>query len=77
MSGLNEQSNLIHNNTTVEIPRIVATLIEEVTGVHLHLFADASNLACCAAAVAVVEQQGGMSKGLPTRSREYQREAFL
>ena len=33
---------------------------------HLHLFADASNLACCAAAVAVVEQQGGMSKGLLT-----------
>ena len=34
---------------TVEIPRSVATLIGEVTGVHLHLFADASNLACCAA----------------------------
>ena len=62
---------------TVEIPRSVATLIEEVTGVHLHLFADASSLACCAAAVAVVEQQGGMSKGLLTRSREYQREALL
>ena len=45
---------------TVEIPR------SEITGVHLHLFADASNLACCAAAVAVVEQQGGMSKGLLT-----------
>ena len=51
---------------TVEIPRSVATLIGEVTGVHLHLFADASNLACCAAAVAVVEQQGGMFKGLLT-----------
>ena len=51
---------------TVEIPRSVATLIGEITGVHLHLFADASNLACCAAAVAVVEQQGGMSKGLLT-----------
>ena len=31
---------------------------------HLHLFADTSNLANCAAAVAVVEQQEGMSKGL-------------
>ena len=51
---------------TVEIPRSVATLIGEITGVHLHLFADASNLACCAAAVAVVEQQGGISKGLLT-----------
>ena len=51
---------------TVEIPRSVATLIGEITGVHLHLFADASNLACCAATVAVVEQQGGMSKGLLT-----------
>ena len=51
---------------TVEIPRGVATLIGEITGVHLHLFADASNLACCAAAVAVVEEQRGMSKGLLT-----------
>ena len=51
---------------TVEIPRSVATSIGEITGVHLHLFADASNLACCAAAVAVVEQQGGVSKGLLT-----------
>ena len=51
---------------TVEIPRTMATLIGEVTGVHFHLFADASNLACCAVAVAVVEQQGGMSKGLLT-----------
>ena len=52
----------------VEIPRSVAALIGEVTGVHVHLFADASNLACCAAAVAVVEQQWGacMSKGLLT-----------
>ena len=41
---------------TVEIPRSVATLIGEITGMHLHLFADASNLACCAATVAVVEQ---------------------
>ncbi|XP_068680736.1 uncharacterized protein [Montipora foliosa] len=51
---------------TVEIPRSVATLIGKIMGVHLHLFADTSNLACCAAAVAVVEQQGGMSKGLLT-----------
>ena len=51
---------------TVEIPRSVAILIREITGVHLHLFADASNLACHAAAVAAVEQQGGMSKGLLT-----------
>ena len=51
---------------TVEIPRSVATLIAEITGVYLHLFADASSLACCAAAVAVVEQQRGMSKVLLT-----------
>jgi len=51
---------------TVEIPRSVAILIGEITGVHLHLFADASNLECCAAAVAVVEQQGSMAKDLLT-----------
>ena len=39
---------------TVEIPRSVATLIGEITGVDLHLFADASNLACCAARLELV-----------------------
>ena len=51
---------------TVEIPRSVDTLTGEITGLHLYLFADASNLAFCAVAVAVVEQQGVMSKGLLT-----------
>ena len=49
---------------TVEKPRSVAISIGEITGVHLHLFADTSNLACCAAAVA--ENQGAMSRGLLT-----------
>ena len=50
----------------VRVPRSVATFIGEIEAVHLHLFADASNLACCAAAVAVVEHEAGVTKGLLT-----------
>ena len=50
----------------VRIPRSVATSIGELEAVHLHIFADASNLACCAVAVAVVEQERGVAKGLLT-----------
>ena len=34
--------------------------------VHLHIFADASTLACCAAAVAVVEGGYGCGEGPPS-----------
>jgi hypothetical protein len=37
-----------------------------IEGIQLHLFADASNLACCAATVAVVEHKSGTVKGLLT-----------
>ena len=33
-------------------------------GVDLHLFSDASTMACCTAAIAVVEDDSGKSKGL-------------
>jgi len=39
----------------VRVPRSVTTFDGEVEAVHLHLFADANILACCAVAVAVVE----------------------
>lgn len=50
----------------VRIPRNVATSIGEMEAVHLHIFADASILACCAVAIAVVEQVTGVAKGLLT-----------
>ena len=50
----------------VRVPKSVATFIGEIEAVHLHLFADASNLACCAAAVVVVEHEAGVTKGLLT-----------
>ena len=46
--------------------------------VQLHLFADASNLACCAAAIAVVEQSSAMVKGLLTsKSRISKRDTSI
>ena len=50
----------------VRIPRSVATSIGEIESINLHLFADASILACCAVAVAVVEHEAGIVKGLLT-----------
>ena len=46
--------------------RSFATFIGEVEAVHLHLFANASILACCAVAVAIVDHEGGVAKGLVT-----------
>ena len=43
----------------------------------LHVFADASNLACCAAAIAVVEHSLAVVKGLLTsKSRILKRRNF-
>ena len=50
----------------VQVPRSVITCVREIVAIHLHLFADASNLACCAAAIAIVEYDAGVVKGLLT-----------
>ena len=49
----------------VRVPRSISSFVGEIA-VHLHLFADTSILACCAAAVAVVEHESGVTKGLLT-----------
>ena len=46
------------------MPRSIASFVREIGADHLHLFADASILACCAAAVAGVEHEAGVTKGL-------------
>ena len=43
---------------------IYINYIGEVLEVHLHLFVDASNLACCTVTVAVVEHDEALRKGL-------------
>ena len=50
----------------VKVPRAITKKSDVIEGVQLHLFADASNLACCAATVAVVEHKSGTVKGLLT-----------
>ena len=62
----------------MQIPWSVATSTGEVTTVHLPLFADASSLACCVAAVAVLEHEAGVNKGLLTsKSRISKRNASI
>ena len=50
----------------VTVPRTIVTNMTKADAVHIHVFADASNLACCAAAVAVVEHSSAVVKGLLT-----------
>lgn len=51
---------------TVRVPRSVARGVGRVQAVHLHVFADASNIACCAVTIAVVQGETGVVKGLLT-----------
>ena len=53
----------------VRVPRSIASFVGEIGAIHLHLFADVSILACYAAAVAVVEHEAGMTKGLLTSKK--------
>lgn len=50
----------------IKVPRSVARDISKIKAVHLHVFADASNIACSAVTVAVVEHTTGIVKGLLT-----------
>ena len=51
---------------TVTVPRSVARGVGRVQAVHLHVFADASNIACSTVTIAVVEGETGVVKGLLT-----------
>ncbi len=50
----------------VKVPRSLTGGSEDVKAIELHVFADASNLACSAVTIAVVEQTSGTVKGLLT-----------
>ena len=50
----------------IKVPRSVARDINKIKAVRLHVFADASNTACSAVAIAVVEHSTGFVKGLLT-----------
>ena len=47
--------------------------MSKISGVQLHVFAGASNTACSAATVAVVEHSTGFAKGLLTRTSKLSR----
>ena len=62
----------------VTVPRSIVRNTTKAQAVHLHVFADASNLACCAAAIAVAEHSKSMVKGLLTsKSRIYKRDTSI
>ena len=48
---------------TVRAPRSVARGVGRVQAVHLHVFADASNIACSAVTIAVVKGETGVGEG--------------
>ena len=50
----------------VRIPRSVTRGVGRIQAVHLHVFADASNIACSAVTIAVVAGETGVVKGLLT-----------
>ena len=50
----------------MRIPRSVTRGVGRIQAVHLHVFADASNIACSAVTIAVVEGETGVVKGLLT-----------
>ena len=51
---------------TVRVPGRLARGVGRVQAVHLHVFADASNIACSAVTIALVEGETGVVKGLLT-----------
>ena len=51
---------------TVRVPRSILKGLKQIKAVHLHVFADASNTACSAATIAIIEGDTGVVKGLLT-----------
>ena len=51
---------------TVKVPRSISRGVGKIKAVHLHVFADASNIACSAVTIAVVEGDTGVVNGLLT-----------
>ena len=50
----------------IKVPRSIARDISKIKAVYLHVFADASNIACSVVTIAVVEHSTGFVKGLLT-----------
>ena len=60
------------------MPRSINKSIKRMKAVHLHVFADASTLACCSVAIAVVESNTGVVKGLlASKSRISKRDTSI
>ncbi|XP_028519054.1 uncharacterized protein LOC110252621 [Exaiptasia diaphana] len=54
------------NLCNVKVPRSIPQGVNNITGVHLHLFGDASKTVCSTVAIAVIEHSTGVFKGMLT-----------
>ena len=62
----------------VRVLRSIARDIRKIDKVHLHVFADASKVACSAVTIAVIEHSSGVVKGLLTsKSRISKRDTTI
>ena len=62
----------------IKVPRSIKRSIGKTKAIQLHIFADASTLACCAVAIAVVETSTGVVKGLlASKSRISKRDTSI
>ena len=59
----NKWTNQLRN---IQVPRSIPRGVNDISSVHLHVFADASKTACSAVAIAVIEHSSGVVKGLLT-----------
>ena len=62
----NQWLNWTKQLKNITVPRSIAIDLADTKAVHLHVFADACSLACCATTVALVEHESGLIKGLLT-----------
>ena len=56
----------------ITVPRSMVRATAETKTAHFHIFADASNLACCALSTAVVEHESDVVKGLRVKVKNLQ-----
>ena len=62
----------------VKVPKNIARGSNKMKGIHHHVFADASNIVCSAATVAVVEHSTGVMKGfLTSKAIMFQRNTLI
>ena len=79
MNSINAQDWLKWSSQlrNIKVPRSKDRNINKIKAVRLHIFVDASNIACSAVAIAVVEHSTGFVKGLLTSKSRISKHSTL